>query len=91
MMQVWKYELRIEDFQTIGIPHGYTLLSVQVQDGTPCLWAKVHPGHDKVPVQIRIAGTGHDLMDSGDTMRYIDTFQMHGGAPIFHVFEIPAD
>jgi hypothetical protein len=33
-------------------------------------------------------GTGHDMPD--DPGQYVGTFQMHGGALVFHLFEVNA-
>jgi len=51
----------------------------------PQLWAYVDPTEPRVTRKFRIIGTGHPIAtDPGD---YIGTFQMGGGALVFHVFE----
>lgn len=80
---VWKYELRIEDNQTIAIPARSELLAVQMQYGTPTLWARVEPEARLVNRKIRISGTGHDSAEG----HYIGTVQLAEGRLVFHVFD----
>jgi len=47
MNSIWKYPLQVTDAQTIDVPEGSEALSVQVQNGTPCLWARVDPAAAK--------------------------------------------
>ncbi len=63
MTTIWKYELGEVDNQVISIPEGYELLSVQVQNGVPCLWAKVEPKNNREELEIIIHGTGHNAND----------------------------
>lgn len=83
---VWKYELEITDAQSIVMPAGARLLTVQMQNGRACLWARVRTG---IPTTERrliyIHGTGHPLHPFADT--YVSTFQVGGGALTFHVFD----
>lgn len=88
-MTVWKYPLPVADDVSIGLPAGARPLSVQVQDGQPCLWALVDPSNPIEPRRFRIAGTGHPLWpDDLDSLIHISTFQLHDGALVFHVFEV---
>ena len=83
MKTIWKWTLQPET--TIDMPHGAKLLAVQEQRGEPQLWALVDPSAKKYPRTFRVHGTGHDLTD--EPGQYVGTFQMHGGALVFHVFE----
>lgn len=88
-MKIYKYPLQIEDRQIIEMPRGARILSIQVQNGVPCIWAQVNPKSEKEKRVIYIVGTGHDLEDFiFDSCGYRGTFQLHGGALVFHVFEI---
>lgn len=87
MTTVYKYPLAVTDEQTVEMPAG-VILTVQVQHGTPCLWAAVDPSSPMTKRVIRIAGTGHLIDDSIATHRYIGTFQLAGGALVFHAFEV---
>lgn len=85
MKTIWKFPLKVTDVQTMRIPLPATVLAVQVQGDSVCLWAEVDPGSDKALVTILIAGTGNPLPE-GKT-RYISTFQLSGGALVFHAYE----
>ncbi len=89
MTQVWKFPLPILDVVDLTVPEGAVPLCVQVQDDIPCLWARVDPDARVGAMRLRIAGTGHYLEQNvGD---YIDSFQMHGGALVLHVFRMPQE
>jgi len=90
MKTIWKFPLQSADQQTIKMPAGAELLSVQVQRETVCLWAKVDPEAAREPRVIAIFGTGHELPEDESTFRleFIDTFQLHDGALVFHAFEV---
>lgn len=60
------------------------ILCVQVQGGTPCLWARVDPNAPSVARRILVFGTGHSIEGHPD---YIGTYQLSGGSLIFHVYE----
>ena len=69
------------------LPKGSTILTVQTQRGVPCLWALVDLDESKKEERhIRIAGTGHQIIDK-EASRYIGTVQMAEGDLIWHVFE----
>lgn len=81
---IWKYPLEVTDKQILEIP-GFEpeLLTVQVQNGVPCLWAVVKPEEPKRKVWIEVVGTGQPLNYS--PRKYIGTFQL-GPSLVFHVF-----
>ena len=83
---IWKFPLQSVAVQTIELPAGFDILTVQVQNGAPCLWAAVDPDAQKTRAQIRIIGTGHDVPTPA-LDRYIGTFQIDNGKLVFHVFE----
>ena len=84
LQRVYKYPLPVGDWVTVTMPDGAEPLCVQVQHGEPCLWARVAPGNPPVAHHFRIAGTGHDL--GSNLGRHIGSFQLAGGALVFHVF-----
>lgn len=84
MKTVYKYPLFILDEQDIEMPDSANILTVQMQNGEPCLWALVDTSNHPSVRKILIRGTGHDADGMG---RYISTFQMKGGALVFHAFE----
>jgi len=83
---IWKFPLQTTDFQVISLPIGHRILCVQVQGGTPCLWAQVDPERDSAQVGIRIYGTGHQVHRIDQS--YIGTYQLNDGRLVFHVFEV---
>ena len=86
--RIWKYKLNPVDIQTVKMPAGSVILSCQVQDDVPCLWAKVEPELKKIERVIEIIGTGTPISESLNIERvFIDTVQLHGGSLVFHVFE----
>lgn len=87
MKQVWKYDVQLADMFTIDIPRGSRILTVQVQNGAPRIWALVNPSEPRVHRRFRMAGTGHDIDDSDFTMAYIGSVQELGGALVWHLFE----
>lgn len=85
MESIWKFPLQVVDQQTIAMPVGAKLLTVQVQNDRPCLWALV--AAEAVPVEdvdIRTHGTGHRF--DAHVYEYIATYQLNNGALVFHVF-----
>ena len=87
MMTIWKFPFEPRDGVVIEMPKGARPLCVAMQHDQPCLWAMVDPTAPTEPREFRLAGTGHDLPDVLRNVRYIGTFQMHGGALVFHLFD----
>lgn len=88
-MTIWKFPVPIEDDFTIEMPRSARVLSVQIQHGVPVLWALVQPDDVKVERRFRVAGTGHPLPAESLGWAFIGTFQIHGGALVFHLFGCP--
>ena len=83
MQMIYKYKLEFQPIQIVKLPLK-RILTIQIQDGTPCLWALVDTEAPEVPMQIRMAGTGtHDAHDF-DKLRFISTTQY--GAFVLHWF-----
>jgi hypothetical protein len=87
-MRIWKFPLAVTDRQTVLLPTGSKLLDVQMQGGACCLWALCDEDAPKHLRTIAIYGTGNPVPD--EPGEYIATFQMHGGALVFHAFELTA-
>lgn len=85
MLSVYKYSLGLTHIQDVYMPSGARILTLQTQNETPCIWALVDT--EAVPTRrtIRIIGTGHNA--DGVTGEYLGTFQLDGGALVFHAFE----
>lgn len=60
-----------------------------MQYGKPQIWALVDPQSPVVMRAFRLAGTGHPIEERpGEKMQYINSFQIDGGALVFHLFEV---
>ncbi|MBA7614272.1 hypothetical protein ES703_21535 [subsurface metagenome] len=90
MLTIYKYPIPIEDHFTLELPKDARILTVQIQRGTPQLWAVVDPEAEKEIRHFRLSGTGHPLGGSDflKMSNYIGTFQIENGALVFHLFEI---
>ena len=88
MKRVYKYLLEVNDKVSVYMPKGARVLSVQVQNGRPCLWAAVDTNELTLEERwFRIVGTGHPIHD--DVVdRFIGTIQMCEGSIVYHIFEI---
>lgn len=84
-MKIWKFKLDITDEQTVEMPAGARILSVQMQQGDCCLWALCNENAAYERRHIAIYGTGNPMPD--DPGAYLATFQLHSGATVFHAFE----
>jgi hypothetical protein len=88
-MVIYKYLLRAADDVKIVMPSGAQVLSVQVQHGAPCLWALVDSGAPLVDRHFKVFGTGNSVPKYSSPLPFVGTFQLEGGALVFHVFEVP--
>ena len=82
-MKVYKYALWLYDRQAVRMPAGSVILSVQMQFGTPVMWALVDPREGEVDRPIYIVGTGHEMPEYAG--RHLGTVQMRDF--VWHVFE----
>jgi len=86
MKVIYKYPLDIRHHQEIEMPSGSEILTVQSQGEMGCLWAMIDTEKEIKEMRIiSVVGTGHEVPP--DCVKYIGTFQMAGGALIWHVFE----
>lgn len=84
MESIWKFPLEITVEQAIYLPRGYTVLAVQMQNGRPCLWARVDPEAPQERMTFFTHGTGHRI--SPEAGEHVGTYQAYEGAVVFHVF-----
>ncbi len=87
-MKIWKWTLLLTDVQTVKLPAGAKLLTVQTQYDAPQLWALCDEEADKEPRRIGIYGTGNPMPD--EPGEYIATFQVDRAGLVFHAFELGA-
>jgi len=85
-MIIYKYYLKIEDYQVLQMPKGSRVLSVGNQRGNLCLWAV---GDQDKPVSLRafeIFGTGNPISEDRTIERtFIGTAIVE--PLVWHVFE----
>jgi hypothetical protein len=79
---IWKFKLSLGP-QVILMPIGSMVLSAQMQDGSPTMWAICNREADNEPVDVLVVGTGFTL-DMVKYPRYVGTVQ---DVPyVWHVF-----
>ena len=83
---IYKYPVEFADVQKIYLPIGAQILSVQVQDGKPYIWACINPEVEIEPRQFRLYGTGQDI-EGELVLKFVGTFQLLGGRLVYHLFE----
>lgn len=83
---IWKFPLEVTNEQVVPMPAGAKVLTVATQEGQPCVWALVDTAAPKPPRKFRIVVTGHTINFNLDQFNFMGTFQLHGGALVFHVF-----
>ncbi len=86
MITIHKFSFKIDthDIIPIVMPLDAKILSFQMQDNTPCIWALVDDTEDRVVRNFRVFGTGHPV--EGVHLRdYIGTAKE--GCFVWHLFE----
>jgi len=82
---IFKYGAELADDFTIGLPEDAQILTVQIQHGKPFIWALVDLENRVCDRRFRLIGTGHPA--NGETLSYINTFQLNNGSLVFHLFD----
>jgi len=86
MKTIYKYPVQMSEDFTLHAPGGAEFFSVQVQGGEVMMWARVNPENPERLHRFAVHGTGHYLNDFSVSAPHIGTFQLHGGALVFHLF-----
>jgi hypothetical protein len=83
MKTVWKYEIDLDQLKQhegddaaefiCHMPTGSAPLHVDVQNGTPCLWALVDTERRLQQRTFLLVGTGHSINTDG---RHVGSFQL---------------
>jgi len=84
MKTIYKYEVPMGDVSSIRMPQGATVLSFQMQNGTPFIWALINEDVPEAERQFVLVGTGHPIDDSW-SLKFIGTTQQ--GPFVWHLFE----
>lgn len=96
MKKIFKYPLdadydgmtaRWEPCKAMELPCGAQILSVDIQNGKPVMWALVNPDAPMEKRKIYISNTGGELPDDFGRRRFIGTLLFGGGRIVLHVFE----
>lgn len=85
-MRIWKWILEIADRQTIPMPAGAKILSVQTQSGDCSMWALCDETANLKERHFAIYGTGNPMPD--EPGEYVGTFLLVSGSLVIHVFEV---
>ena len=87
-MTIWKFPPGIVDSQELHLPKGARVLTIQSQyNKQPMLWALVDPEEkEQERWQFVTLGTGHQAPPDLKMFQYFSTYQIDGGALVFHVF-----
>lgn len=83
MARIYKYPLNVVDKQSVKLPLGSQILSVQLQKCVPCIWALVNPDAQVTEVNVRFVATGEDVSNI-EHLTYLST--LHIGYLVYHVF-----
>ncbi len=85
MATIYKYQL--EPGRTaLSMPKDAQVLTVQMQNGEACMWAKVDPTKPHEVRAFDVYGAGHTMPDD-PCLIYVATFQEEGGKLVWHVFD----
>ena len=86
MKTIWKYNLDVDDYQTISIPPPAKILSVSTQGEQIVLYAEVETESKLLHnVDIWMHGTGHEVKAPKNS-RFIGTVKLMGGALMFQIY-----
>ena len=88
MRTIWKFPIDIANTQTVMMPKGTDILTVQMHNEKPAIWAIVETDAPMEPRTIVTYGTGH-LMPGKTEMpnKYLGTIQAYSGMLVLHLFE----
>lgn len=81
---IHKYLLTLDRAQTLSLPFDAEVLSVQLQNGRPALWATVNPDNKLVPCCIHCLPTGGE--GPASEWKHIGTVQLQHDGTVWHFF-----
>jgi len=87
MKTIWKFELTPNRVQSVPLPSGAQILTVQARnDSAPLMWVLADPDLPPRERYLGIYTTNTAVPD--DPGRYIGTFVIYDGSLEFHLFEM---
>jgi len=90
MRTIYKYEVPLEGAFSLRMPKETTILSFQIQNFVPVIWAKVETAHVDEDRRFRLYGTGHPIANipKDINLHYIGTVTLsQTPALVWHLFE----
>lgn len=85
---IYKYPLTFVESQQVSLPVGTKVLTVQLQNGIPTLWAMVNQNSEHFEDKtIEMYGTGWPIENTCVGRNYISTIQTDEEL-VFHFFEL---
>jgi hypothetical protein len=86
-LKIYKYPIEVIDSQELKLPKGARILTLQTQHDVPYIWAMVNPDEKRTERwQFVTHGTGHDVTPDIAMFTHLSTYQLQGGAFVFHAF-----
>jgi hypothetical protein len=87
MKAIYKYPIKDERAQTIRMPEGAEILSVQCQGEQLCIWAMVDTESPSEHRRFVLLCTGEpcEELEHG---RYVGTVQLRQGVVVLHLFDL---
>jgi hypothetical protein len=85
MITIYKYQFRIADKTIVVMPQGAKILSVQIQNGVPTIWAMVVTEMKTEERVLKCYGTGHEIDTFAIQGKHLATLQVNGF--VWHIFE----
>ena len=82
MKTIWKFPITVDDRFDLEMPQDARILTVQAQNGEPCLWAEVYPDNPRETRQFTVVGTGNPMPPA---VTYVGTWRE--GSFVSHLYE----
>ncbi len=87
MKQIWKYNIKTEDFQ-LEIPKDGRVISIDNQVGQGVMYVLVDPKAEKTKRKFVVRETGKDISDADlMTQQYLGTLMLLKDQYVIHLFE----
>ena len=83
---VWKYPIKIGGLTELNLPSGAQVLTANLQNEQPFLWALVDPNKPLTIRRFRLVATGEPL--DANSVFYVGTLFPEGGRFVLHLFEV---
>jgi len=84
MESIWKFKVESCGRFSLMMPENSEILTVQVQNGSPYLWAKVQKAAPLASYEFKVYSTGQQQEKIEGS--YIGTFQLLDGSLVFHLY-----